>query len=684
MRALKIAGWAVLGAVVLLVLGAIAVVALVDPNDYKDDIAQAVHDRTGRDLKLDGKLSLSIFPWLAIETGHAQLGNPVNFAPGPFIEVKSADVGVKLIPLLRGRFEVRRLRLDGLRVNLVKDQHGHTNWEDLTRTSSTGGETQTTTSASIAGLTLKDAALDYRDLSSGSHWRVTRLDASTGRLGGPEPFDLDLALTADQGQGTPVTRLKLKTEATLDTKARKYGAKDLDADIVRVPVEKGAKEHTLKLTAPALSADLNQQTLDLPSFTVRFAGAELSGSVKGEKIVDRPNLRGTLKMPATSPRDLLRQLGAETPRTRDAKVLSSLGFDAAFKATDRSVLLDNLKLTLDDTHVTGRAGIEDLKANALSFDLTVDQLDLDRYLAPEEKKKSDQKDAIAKPFELPVDQLKALNARGTLAVGVLTLAGIRMSAVKLTVDASKGLVRFNPAQAKLYSGAQSGNVVVDARGDVARLSIEEHMSGVQLAPLFKDLLDSKRLSGAGAVTAVLAGRGNTSDALLRSLDGRLDFEVTNGALEGTDLWYELRRARALWKREPAPAGADTKRTPFRTLKGTGTVQQGMLSNRDLQIEMDYLRASGEGTLNLVSQAVDYRLNTSVYRIPEEGAGAEMKDLKAADIPMRVSGTLADLKVRPDLDALAKAEASKKVEEEKQALTDKLKEKLGKWFGGKKP
>ncbi len=682
MRALKIAGWAILGAVVLLVLGAIAVVALVDPNDYKDDIAQAVRDRTGRDLKLEGKLSLSVFPWLAIETGHAQLGNPVNFAPGPFVEVKSADVGVKLIPLLRGRFEVRRLRLDGLRVNLVKDEHGHTNWEDLTRSSSTGGKTQEMTSTSIAGLTLKDAALDYRDLGSGSHWRVMGLDASTGRLGGPEPFDLDLTLTADQGKGTPATRLKLKTEARLDTQARQYGAKGLDAEIVRVPTEKGAKERTLKLTVPELAADLNQQTLDVPNFTVHFAGAELSGSVKGQKIVDRPSLAGTLKLPATSPRDLLRQLGEEAPRTRDAKVLSSLAFDAAFKATDQSVLFDKLKLTLDDTHVTGRAGIEDLKNNALSFDLTVDQLDLDRYLAPEEK--AAQKDTIAKPFELPLEQLKALNGRGTLAVGALTLAGIRMSAVKLTVDANKGLVRFNPSQAKLYGGAHRGNVVVDARGDVARLSIEEHMSGVQLAPLFKDLLDSKRLSGAGAATAVLAGRGNTSDALLRSLDGRLDFEVTDGALEGTDLWYELRRARALWKREPAPTGANTKRTAFRTLKGTGTVEQGVLSNRDLQIDMDYLKASGEGTLNLVSQAVDYRLQTSVYRIPESGAGAEMKDLKAADIPMRVSGTLADPKVRPDLDALAKAEASRKVEQEKQALTDKLKEKLGKWFGGKKP
>ena len=85
MRGLKLAGWAILGVVVLLVLASIAVVVFVDPNDYKDDIAKAVRDRTGRDLKLDGNLSLSVFPWLAIETGHAELGNPPGFGAGPFM-----------------------------------------------------------------------------------------------------------------------------------------------------------------------------------------------------------------------------------------------------------------------------------------------------------------------------------------------------------------------------------------------------------------------------------------------------------------------------------------------------------------------------------------------------------------------------------------------------------------------
>ncbi|HKE44839.1 MAG TPA: AsmA family protein [Steroidobacteraceae bacterium] len=685
MRGLKIAGWVALGVVVLFVLGAIAVVAFVDPNDYKDDIAKAVRDRTGRELKLDGKLSLSVFPWLAIETGHAELGNPPNFGAGPFVAVDSADVGVKLFPLLRGQFEVRRLLLDGLRVNLVKDEHGHTNWEDLSKSStSTSSKDTSTTSATIAGLTIKNATLDYRDLGSGTHQRLTGLNLTTGRLGGSEPFDLDLTTSVDEGEGSAPMHLKLKSQATLDTQARHYGAKDLSLDVVQAPAKAGDKERKFQLQIPALDADLNQQTLDAPKFVLHAAGAELTGNLKGEQIVNKPRFAGSIRLPAVSPRDLLDEMGQASPKTRDAKALSTLALDANFKATGESVSFDNLKLTLDDTHVTGRAAIESLKDKALRFDLTVDQLDLDRYQEPEQKKPAQKEGGVSKPFELPVSELRTLNANGTVAIGSLTLSGMRMSAVKLTVDAKDGIVRLNPSQAKLYGGAHRGNVVIDARGDVAKLSIEEHMSGVQFAPLLTDLFNTKRLSGLGAATAVLAARGNDTDALLKTLDGRMDFELSNGALEGTDLWYEMRKARAAFKRESGPAPTNTGRTPFQALKGTGTVEKGVLSNRDLQIDMQYLRATGSGTLDLNTQAVDYRLQTTLYQVPQEGAGSEMKDLKAAEIPVRVSGTLNDPKIRPDVDALAKAEASKQLDAKKQDLTEKLKGKLDKWLGGKKP
>lgn len=681
MRALKIVGWALLGIVGLLALAMLLVVWLVGPNDYKDQIAQAVKTETGRDLELQGDLDLSVFPWLALELGPARLGNPEGFGAGPFVEVEKADVGVRLLPLLRGQLEVRRLQLEGLQLNLVKDEQGRSNWQDLTEESPTAASQPGESVGElpdIAGLTVKNSALDYRDLGAASHWRLKDFNLETGRLRDGKPFDVDLAFTLDVGEDSPATALKMSSEVTLDTRAERYAFKDLEIDATRESAEKEKKDLHVAMQLPALEANLAQQTLAAPQFTLRLAGAELNGSLAGKQIVDAPALSGAIALKPVSPRELLRELDAEVPETRDPKALSSLSFESKLQATANTLMLEGLKLALDDTRMTGRAGIEDLESMAIRFDLTVDQLDLDRYQEPEaEEPKPDEE-----PIELPVEDLEALNARGTLAVGELTLAGIKMSAVKLTVDAKDGLMRVNPSQAKLYGGAHRGNLTLDTSGSIARLSFEERLSGVDCALLLGDLFDSKRLSGRGSANAVLAARGNTTEAMTRSLDGRMDFEVVDGALEGTDLWYELRRARALWKRQSPPTQASTGRTVFRALKGSATVTDGVLENRDLAVEMDYLKVNGAGTLDLDSQELDYRLQANLYRIPPEDAGAEMEDLKAAEIPVRVSGTLEQMKVRPDFDTLAKAQVKEKVEEQKKELTDKLKDKLDKWLGGK--
>ena len=92
--------------------------------------------------------------------------------------------------------------------------------------------------------------------------------------------------------------------------------------------------------------------------------------------------------------------------------------------------------------------------------------------------------------------------------------------------------------------------------------------------------------------------------------------------------------------------------------------------------MDYLKARGTGTLNIANQAVNYRLIAEIYKIPAEGAGAEMADLKAVEIPIAITGTLADMKVRPDVADLIKARLRKELDKQLDKHKDELKKKLG--------
>jgi AsmA protein len=190
--------------------------------------------------------------------------------------------------------------------------------------------------------------------------------------------------------------------------------------------------------------------------------------------------------------------------------------------------------------------------------------------------------------------------------------------------------------------------------------------------------DTTRVVGKGNANAKLNATGNTDQAMFRSLAGKIDFDVKDGAVTGVDLWYELRRAVALFKRQELPQRpAGEPKTAFNALSGSALVDKGVLSNDDLLVDMSYLRAKGKGTLALESQAVDYRLVAEIYKLPE--GDTSMSDLKAAEIPVTITGTLADMKVRPDvagyLESRFKKEVDKKVDEKKEELRKKLGDKL---------
>ena len=51
----------------------------------------------------------SFFPWLALRTGEGRFGNAPGFGPEPMATWRSAQLGVRLFPLLRGELVVDRV-----------------------------------------------------------------------------------------------------------------------------------------------------------------------------------------------------------------------------------------------------------------------------------------------------------------------------------------------------------------------------------------------------------------------------------------------------------------------------------------------------------------------------------------------------------------------------------------------
>src|SRR5512147_1998266 len=130
-RTLKILGIVVGVVIVLFAALLVAVAVLVDPNDYKDQITAAVQKATGRQLTLDGKLQLAVFPTIRIAAGGATLSNAPGFGNEPMAKIGSAELQLALLPLLSRRIEISDARLNDLELNLARDARGRNNWQDM-------------------------------------------------------------------------------------------------------------------------------------------------------------------------------------------------------------------------------------------------------------------------------------------------------------------------------------------------------------------------------------------------------------------------------------------------------------------------------------------------------------------------------------------------------------------------
>jgi AsmA protein len=644
MKPLKVA---VLGIGALLLLLAVVLgifIARFDPNDYKDELQKLVREHTGRQLELPGKLSLAVFPRIALEFGPATLGNAPGFGAEPMLAVERVRLGLRLMPLLHRRIEVDTAEFTRPALHLAVDAHGHDNWSDLGGKDqpANAGETATSTQLAIAGLKVVDGSLSYSDLRKGSRIVIGGLKLDTGALNGEQEV---YTLAA------PVIELTFS-----GTASPKSGIK-------------------ARMSFSRLVTDLKAQTLQADDMQVEALGAKLTGTLHGKSIIDAPDFRGAVTLADVSLRELLPQLEIAAPVTSDPAVLKHFGFTAELVATANSLQLGQLKLQLDDSAITGSAGISNLDTMALGFELAINRVNADRYLAPAAPAGAAAAAATTSspPVAVPVELLRSLNLHGNVAVGEAVFAGIKFTKVRLGVNAAGGKLHLFPSEAQLYGGQYRGDISLDASAALPVASFNEQVTAVDFAPLMKDWFKTSKASGRGNLAVKAQARGKDSDAMLRTLNGSLKVNVDNGAVEGIDLWYEIRRAHALLKKQPIPERTGPARTLFTSLGTSGNIANGVLTTNDISAVTRALRVTGKGVIDLVASRLDITLDAAVQKVTD--GGDDMNDVVGFAVPVRVTGALTDPTVRPDLGAIAKAAVQQKLDEKKQELEQQLRDKL---------
>ncbi|MEG3220623.1 AsmA family protein [Vibrio gigantis] len=675
---------------VFVVIAAIlALVLLVNPNQFKPLIVEQAQKHTGLELVIEGDISWQFFPSIGFELGQTELRNPEGFTQPNLFKVDTVGVDVSVTPLFSNQLEIGNITLDGAEFYLETLKDGRKNIDALTQASASqesepaaadtnpesapAPEEQSATEASgwtinLAGVTVSNALFEMDDKQAGSFTKLYDVSLNLSE------FAVDTWTTATFAASGENNQQKFSANGSAEFKLAEgfasYALRNIDLNA--------------KFNDPATSIDSAKIGLDTFEFDKvnqltyavvgKAAGLDLDLKGGGELTVDSAISKVTLNkltLDSTFKGDTLPQ----SPMKVD--MLSDLSFDLT--KSHLSFVLEKLQansITLD-----GKADVTLSEIPKVRFSLHSPNIDLDEFLglgnttetastAPSDSAGSS---TPAKEVEPDLSALKTLDVKGDITIDKFKANNAKMQNVKTAFSVNRGIAELTSFTSNLYQGSISATAKLDARKTPATYTAKKKIKGVKVQPLLVDVANNDMLEGTGNIDVNVKGKSLTPTGIKKNLVGTIAINFEDGAVNGINVAQLIRENYAKIKGEKVESTNEAQKTDFSAMKATLKVDKGWVSTNDLSAQSPLLRVTGQGKANFINETVDFLVRTSIVGSLEGQGGKSIDDLKDVTIPIKITGQWAEPKFALVFDDVLKQKAQKEIDRGVNKLTDKIKD-----------
>jgi AsmA protein len=590
--------------IVVVIALALAAVVLIDPDDYRDDIAERASQQLGRQVTLSGPMELKLFPWLAIEISDVGVDNQTDFGQAPpLARVGTAIASVRVWPLLRGELELGAITLEDAELHLVTNRAGRSNLEGLLASEPDRPDAEPDLSGlSLGELRLRQVSLVTLDQRSGerSAVEIEAFSLDPFRAGEAIGFSFSGNLTE---AGEPVVRLASLT-----------GTVNVALNLVQVDLS-------------GLVAEF-----ELPQ-----AGGR--GSLRGVAAVDLRGAYPIVRMPVLDA--VVAVNGLRTALVAVEPVEVSLD-------TTTRVALSAARLSFNEQPLDASGSFELGERLTARLSLRGEQLDMRAFAGSSEPARQRQGESQPADFE----PLKALTVDFDLALASLILSDqLRLSEVDARARLANGLLVLAPMDARLFGGGFEGRVEVDFNQDPPRVVLQPRLSGIMVEQLASLAGPNAPLQGLADMSLDLSFSGFEIEEILASLDGSGSYSVEDGALLGVDL-------RRLVNEELSTSNlANISRsfggqTDFERFSGSMQARSGIVELPDLNLVAGDYGLAGRGQLDLPAGMVDYRVDLALGEALTARLPRTVRDATGGRLPLTIAGPMAEPVVMIDLGGIA--------------------------------
>ena len=333
--------WATLA--IVIVLGGLAAASpfLINTGVVKKQISKQISDWMGLRVMVRGEPIVTVFPYLTVKLNDVQVASHLGADKPPLVSMRVLRAEMYWLPLLLGKFEVRRFHLESPVFDLVRNADGKASWD------MTGGDLISPDHENNR-LTLSDISLGKFLISSGSAHYV---DETNGR---DERFsDINLAFNwPNTGQVATIKGDLSWRDQPIQLSAR--------SDMPMELFGGGLSPLSLQVSSPLFDVQIDGTAATMSSL----------------------QLEGDFSFETASLRDWIVWLGGTV---RPGAFLGAASMKARSNLVGASVAFSDMALMIDGNQVDGVMQLDFRRDRPLvQGTLASDKLDLSPYLAPQQ------------------------------------------------------------------------------------------------------------------------------------------------------------------------------------------------------------------------------------------------------------------------------------------------------------
>jgi len=589
----------------------------IDLTGQKGMVESAASLALGRTVKIDDKILIttSVRPIFSLEG--LRISNPKGFEKGDFLKMKTAEIQVRLLPLLLGKLQISKFSVKGLAVILVENKTGAVNWASQTPEKSksepppppkpSAEESRlelTSDSLVLAKLVLEDISVDHRSPGQAEPLQF-KIDECTGDMLPGKPFVL---LMKGKLVGEPyVTTIEIGSlqELVEDNRSRM----EIKTEIAKTQFDfAGSLDLARALRSMQLNATVTGERLDslnglldldLPPLKSYKAGAQLA--------MRRDRIELT---------DLVLQVGK-------SKLTGKMTADRSGAKPDVAIDLNSPLIQLND------------------FELGDWSPEKDDAGQPEGSQNRDKKTETAKSdndnssTDQAVEELLSpkvlarFNARMNVKAEKVMSGADALGSGVLTVTLKDGQFSLDPVKLNIPGGSFSMAAALKPDPRAPEASLRMLMKNFDFGVLVRRANPKADMGGTVNLDVDLKSSANSFEKLMANSNGYFDFSGRLEDLEAgiIDLW-------AVNIIAAVATGKDKKPSEINCAIGRWTMKDGLLTPNIFMIDTTKIRICGKGQVDFKKETIDLKMAPTPKK-PEFFSLAT---------PMEVRGKFADFGV----------------------------------------